>query len=118
MTADATDLHRDDLVARAIDRVLEAERTAQAAVVRCESETAAALEQARQQRRECLERAQVRIATLRARVSESLGLRIEQLAEQRRQSAATIVTELSDPRRQAAALERLAVQLTGGDEKP
>jgi hypothetical protein len=115
MATDATHLQGDDRVARAIDQVLAAERTAQAAILQCENATTAALEHARQQRRACLERAQARIAVLRARVAHSLELRTTQLAEQRRQSAAATVIELSDASKQAAAIERLAALLTGSD---
>jgi hypothetical protein len=50
----------DDAIARAMNRVLEAERAAHAAVEECERACAEILERARHQRRSILDRAQVR----------------------------------------------------------
>ena len=102
-------------VARAMDRVLQAERAAQAAVAECERICADILERARQQGRATLERAQMRIVALHARAAKGLDLRAAALTEERRKAAAVAVAELSDSNRRSAALERLAARLTTTD---
>lgn len=113
---DDTDLSPDARVARAMDRVLEAERTAQAAVTECERTCAQVLERARQQRRAILEHAQARIVALHTRAAQGLALRTAELLAQRRQSAALTAGERANPARRDAALERLAARLTAAEE--
>jgi vacuolar-type H+-ATPase subunit H len=102
----------DARVARAIDRVLQAERAAEATVAECERTCADILEQARQQGRVILERAQTRIVALHTRAAKGLELRVAELTEERRKSAAVTLGQLSDSNRRNAALQRLADRLT------
>lgn len=99
----------DALVARAMDRTLEAERAAQAAIAECERQTAEVLERARQQRRTVLECAQARIVALHTRAARNL---VRKAAPR---SAVAAIDQLSDPSRRARALARLAARLTADD---
>jgi hypothetical protein len=102
----------DESIARAMNRVLEAERAAGQAVRECRSECERALEQARRERLAILGRASRRILALRAQVSEAL----RQLAARANAPAGPpLETDWSTPERvrQRAALERLAARLTG-----
>ena len=112
VVANDFDIRSDALVARAFDRVLDAERAAQMAIGDCERQIAAQIEHARQEGRAILERAQARIVALHTRAEKNLELRSVGIAEQRRQSAAEAVERLSDPARRARAVERLAAHLT------
>jgi len=114
-TAEDIDSPVDLTVAQAMDRVLQAERDAQAAVAECERTCAEILEQARHQGRAILERAQARIIALHTRAAKRLELRAAELTEQRMKCAAVAAGQLSDPGRRAAALERLAARLTTTD---
>jgi vacuolar-type H+-ATPase subunit H len=96
----------------AIERVLEAERDAQAAVVACEAAGSKALEAARQQARSIIERAQARAVALHGRAAKKVEASAAAVMEQRLKVAADAVRQLSDPARLGVALERLAVQLT------
>ncbi|MEP6885292.1 MAG: hypothetical protein ABJC66_11130 [Gammaproteobacteria bacterium] len=106
----------DDLVARAMDSVLQAERDAQTAVAECERAGGRTLEQARQQARSILERAQRRIVSLHARAAQRLELDAAKIAEAHRKPAVLAVGRLSDPVRRSAALDRLALSLTSIQE--
>ena len=105
----------DALVARAMDRALEAERTAQAAIAECERQAAVVLEHARQQRRTMLERAQARIIALHTRAAGNLERQAAEIAEKAPQSAAAAINQLSEPARRAKALARLVARLTSDD---
>jgi CRISPR type IV-associated protein Csf3 len=109
MEKDDSPVGADALVARAMDRTLEAERAAQAAIAECERQSAEVLERARQQRRTVLERAQARIVALHTRAARNLA---RQAAPR---SAAAAIDQLSDPSRRASALARLAARLTTDD---
>jgi hypothetical protein len=100
------------LAAQAIDRVLLAERDAQAAVAACEREGSGVLEAARQTARGIAERAQARAVALHGRAAKNLELCAATLMEQRVKSAAEAVRQLSEPGRLDAALERVAARLT------
>jgi hypothetical protein len=102
----------DPLAAQAIDRVLEAEREARAAVAACERTGSNVLEAARQQARSVLERAQARTVALHGRAAKKLELCAAALMEQRMKTAAEAVKQLSEPGRLGLALERVAAQLT------
>jgi vacuolar-type H+-ATPase subunit H len=115
MEADDAAVGSDALVARAMDRALDAERAAQTAIADCERQSAEILERARQQRRTILERAQARIVALHTRIAGTLERQAAVIAERSRQSAATAVEQLSDPLRCTQALERLAARLTSDD---
>jgi hypothetical protein len=106
------------LAARAIDRVLAAERDAQAAVAACERVGSEVLEAARQSARSIVERAQARAVALHGRAAEKLELCAAALMEQRMKSAAEAVRELSDPARLGVALERVAARLTTEEAAP
>ena len=102
----------DPLAAQAIDRVLEAERDAQAAVAACEGAGSKVLEAARQRARSISEGAQARTVALHGRAAKKLELCAAALMEQRMKAAAEAVKQLSDPGRLRVALERVAAQLT------
>jgi vacuolar-type H+-ATPase subunit H len=115
MEADEAAADPDALVAHAMNRALDAERAAQAAIADCERQAAEILEHAREQRRNILERAQARIVALHTRVAGTLERQAAVITERSRQSAATAVEQLSDPVRCAKALEQLAARLTTDD---
>ena len=102
----------DPLAAQSIDRVLEAEREAQAAVGACERAGSEILEAARHRARSILERAQARTVALHGRAAKKLELCAAGLMEERMKAAAEAVKQLSDPGRLGVALERVAAQLT------
>jgi hypothetical protein len=102
----------DPAAARAIDRVLEAEREAQAAVGACERAGSEVLEAARHRARGISERAQARTVALHGRAAKKLQLCAAELMEERMKTAAEAVKQLSDPGRLGVALERVAAQLT------
>jgi hypothetical protein len=102
----------DPLAAQAIDRVLEAERDAQAAVAACERAGSMVLEASRQRARSIFERAQARTVALHGRAAKTLEQCAAALMEQRMKTAAEAVKQLSDPGLFGVALERVAVQLT------
>jgi vacuolar-type H+-ATPase subunit H len=102
----------DPSAAQAIDRVLQAEREAQAAVAACEREGSKVLDAARQQARGIFERAQARTVALHGRAAKKLELCAAQFMEERMKTAAEAVKQLSDPGRLGVALERVATQLT------
>lgn len=114
---DAENRQPDVLVVRAIDRVLESERAAQAALAECELQCDQMLERSREHRRAILERAHARIVALHARAAKALELRAAEIAEQRRQSATATAAQQSDPARLSDALQRLATELTGPTSK-
>lgn len=102
-----------DRVAQAIDRVLDAERSAQFAISDCEKQGQEALERARQQRRAILERAQQRIVALHTRAARALEQRVVQARQpQERPVAGTIAPEIDHTRVQAA-IDALADRLIG-----
>ena len=105
---------QDALVARAIDRVLDAEHTARAHVKDCEAQARDRLEHARQQRRAIMERARVRIVSLHSRVSRALEQRDAQLQEQQR-TAIDASAHSKDSFPIHAALARLAQRLTSSE---
>ena len=96
----------------AMDRVLQAERDALAAMAECERLSATELEQARQRRRTLLERTQARIVALHARAAQALERRAAGILERHLRSTTAEVEQLADPERRQAALERLAARLT------
>jgi hypothetical protein len=97
---------------QAIERVLEAERDAQAAVSACERAGSLALEAARQRARGIIERAQARTVALHGRAAKKVDRCAAAIMEQRMKSASEEVRQLSDPALLRLALERVAVQLT------
>jgi hypothetical protein len=102
----------DPPAAQAIDRVLEAERDAQAAVAACERAGSMVLEASRQRARSIFERAHARTVALHGQGAKTLELCAAALMEQRMKAAAEAVKQLSDPGQFGVALERVAVQLT------
>ena len=108
----------DERIAHAIDRMLDAERIAQSAIAECEKQGLAALEQARQQRRTLLERAQQRIVALHIRAARALEQRVAQVREQQGRAAAGKTAQDIDRTRLQAAIEKLADGLlVVGDEE-
>jgi hypothetical protein len=110
--ATAAQVGSDPLAAQAIERVLEAERAAQAAVAACEGAGSTLLEAARQQARGIIERAQARSVALHGGAAKKLERCAATLMEQHMKSAAEAVKQLSEPARLSAALEQVAAQLT------
>lgn len=102
----------EDEVARAMDRVLQFERSAKEAVSACEKARDETLERARQDARAILERAQRRIVALHDRAARRLEERAAALRDERLKSAAAAVGVLADPAHRRAALERLTTRLT------
>ena len=102
----------DPAAAQAIDRVLEAERAAQAAVAACERAGSKVLDAAREQARGIFERAQARTVALHGRAARKLEQCAAAFMEDRMKAAAEAVKQLSDPGRLGVALERVATQLT------
>lgn len=102
----------------AMDRVLQAERDALAAMAECERLSATELEQARERRRTLLERTQARIVALHARAAQALERRGAEILERHLRSATAEVEELADPQRRQAALERLAARLATAEDEP
>jgi len=102
----------EGLAARAIDRVLKAERDAQAAVLACEQASAGVLEVARQEARHIFERAQAQTVALHGRAAKALEVCATGIMERRMKSAAETVKKLSDPALLNEAVERLAARLT------
>jgi hypothetical protein len=114
----AKDAGSDALAAQAMNRVLEAERDAQAALTACERAGSTVLEGARQTARGIVERAQARTVALHGRAAKNLELCAAALMERRMKSAAEAVRQLSDPGRLSVALERVAAQLTTDGASP
>jgi hypothetical protein len=84
-------------IVAAMDRVLQAERDALAAVAESERLSAAELEQARQERRTILERTQARIVALHARAAQALERRAAEILERRHAALARLATRLTTP---------------------
>jgi vacuolar-type H+-ATPase subunit H len=102
----------DPQAGQAIERVLEAERAAQAAVAECERAGSVVLEAARQRARGIVERAQARTVALHGRAAKKVERCAAAIMEQRMKTAAEEVKQLSDPDLLRLALERVAAQLT------
>ena len=102
----------DPAAAQAIDRVLEAERAAQAAVAACERAGSKVLDAAREQARGIFDRAQARTVALHGRAAKKLEQCAAAFMEERMKAASEAVKQLSDAGRLGVALERVATQLT------
>lgn len=92
----------DRAVADAIDRVLEAEQAAAAAITAAEAQARASLEAARDARRRILERARQRITRLHERAELRLAGRLAQL------DATTLTAALTETGLRPVADEALA----------
>lgn len=105
------DASADLLAQQAIERVLEAEREARAAVEDCEAQAARLVAEARQGARRIAERADARIDALRAAARTRFAAERARLnAEGQRVAPMAPQTEV----RMAAAVEELAARLSGG----
>lgn len=101
-----------DLAAQqAIERVLEAEDAARAAVEACEAQAANLVTEARQGARRIAERADARIDAMRAAARTRLAAELAGL-DAEAQAAAPLPPETAS--RVAAAVEALAARLSGG----
>jgi hypothetical protein len=96
-----------------MDRVLESEREAAAAIAEQERRCSEQLEQARQRRRAILERAQARIVALHTRAAMALTRRTADIAEQATRSVQSASEGCGPTERWQGALERLLARLTG-----
>jgi hypothetical protein len=101
----------DARVARAMDRVLEAERVSRAAIAECEKQVEESLEQARQQRRAILERAQRRIVALHTRAARTVEQRVAQIRKLHEPAAGGGIGQHANRARLQAAIEKLADHL-------
>jgi hypothetical protein len=99
----------------AMNRVLEAERAAHAAVTECESHAAALLEAAQQQARRIHSRADNRLSQIHAHCALALGQQVEQLLQQDSNGAGAPSLGAETHELLAAAVTRLAESLTGGE---
>jgi hypothetical protein len=105
-------------VARAIDRVLESEQLASAAIAECERECAAAIEEARAARRSILDRARQRIITLHARCNQIIEQRLAGTSVEPGSTTPAGEAGVPAPLRRRQALERLALALTTAEPEP
>jgi len=95
-----------------MDRVLEAERSARAAIADCELEVQASLERARERRRTILERAHDRIMALHARAARTLDEQIAKILEPHAQAPVLVTAQRTDAAHLHAAIEGLVERLT------
>jgi F0F1-type ATP synthase membrane subunit b/b' len=104
----------DAAIARAIERVLAAERDAADAIAAAQREAEAVIEAARAERRRLLERARVRSARLHAAAQQRLARSLDRLEHGAGASALDLDTLDSLTRR---AVARLAQRLTAADHE-
>lgn len=100
---------RDTRTADAINRVLDAERETSVAIVQAQADAQAAIEAAREARRNILETARQRVVALHERAQSQLARRLEQL------DAADVADDADVSSLEAvadAALGRIAERLT------
>lgn len=96
---------------QAIERVLEAEREARAAVEACEAQGTRIVAEARQSARRIAERADARIDAMRSAARAGLAAQLARLNAEA-QVVAVIAPETQA--RMAAAVEAMAARLSGG----
>lgn len=96
----------------AMNRVLEAERAADAAVADCATRAAAVIEMAQQQARRIHSRTDSRISQVHAHCALALGRQVETLLQQEAEQAADASLDAAMHQVLAAAVERLAQSLT------
>jgi hypothetical protein len=106
------DLRYDERVADAMNRVLEAERTARSAVADCERQMQLSLEQARQQRRTILERAHDRIMALHQRAVQALERRTADILARHKDAEGPVTAPKTDGANLKTAIEKFAERLT------
>jgi regulator of protease activity HflC (stomatin/prohibitin superfamily) len=99
----------DTTVATAINSVLEAEREVAAAVTRAQAEAQAAIDLAREARRNMLERARVRIGRVREIARRKLAVQIAALEQD---ASALSVDDAKVTTAGNAAIARMAERLT------
>lgn len=102
----------DARIADAMNRVLEAERAAQSAIVDCEQQQQVSLEHARQQRRSILDRAHARVMALHERATRGLEQRTAQILAQQKGAPQAAGEQGADSAHLKAAIERLVERLT------
>ena len=105
----------DTTVADAMNRVLEAEREAAAAIAAAEAEAEATLRAAREQRREILDKARDRASRLHVRAQSRIAATLSELDAQAK--AATGSRESLESIAQRA-IDNLARRLASGDHEP
>jgi hypothetical protein len=105
----------DRTVADAIERVLEAERAAEAAVAQAEAAAKAAIDAAREHRRQILDQARRRVARLHESAQPRLARRLAAIEATVPGGAldASALRAVAD-----AALAAVAARLTSADEPP
>jgi vacuolar-type H+-ATPase subunit H len=101
--------------AQAIDRVLQAERDAQAAVAACERSGTELVGAARERAQRILERATARSVQLHARATKHLEVCASAVHQERMKLAAETAQRLADADRRNAAIDRLTLRLTTDD---
>ena len=107
----------DARIAEAMNRVLEAERAAQAAIIDCEQQQQVSLEHARQQRRSILDRAHARVMALHERATRGLEQRTAQILAQQGEAPRAAAEPTADSAHLQAAMERLVERLTSVAEE-
>ncbi len=110
------ELRYDARVAEAMNRVLEAERSAQSAIADCERQSQESLERARAQRRAILERARERILALHARAAHATEQRTAQIRERGARAPDSSDAPGAGDARLRAAIGSLAERLTRAGE--
>ncbi|WP_127477975.1 hypothetical protein [Sulfurivermis fontis] len=96
----------------AMNRVLEAERAALAAIAECTTRAANLIEAAQQQARRIHRRTDSRISQVHAHCALALGRQVELLLQQEAENASATVPDAVIQEVLAAAVERLAQSLT------
>ncbi|MEW6648409.1 MAG: hypothetical protein AB1450_14500 [Pseudomonadota bacterium] len=96
----------------AMNRVLEAERAAHAAVAECAARATALVDAAQQQARRIHSRTDSRISQVHAHCALALGRQVEQLLQQEADNTAASELDAAMHDVLAAAVERLAQSLT------
>ncbi len=101
----------------AINLVLLAEEKAREAIKRCEVEAARRVSDARTRARHITVRTDERISKLRARCEQLIGRKLTELRDSARAVDTLPAHDDERSERLHAAVERLAAELTGGDER-
>jgi len=105
----------DELIERAIARVLEAEREARAATEAARVDAKARVERARSQAIEIARRAERRIARYQSAIEQSVEAERRDIEAQIGALAHAAGEDPHSLRREADAVETLVAELTGGD---
>jgi hypothetical protein len=106
-------VRHEDSVDQAIVRVLNAERTARAAVERCRDEARREAAHARIRERQVLERADRRIEAVRERCSAALSEHLHRLSTELERICLNPTVDAATRERLAKVAHRVAAEMTG-----